>query len=134
MKRFAVACALAALDALGCRGGGDAGSTTDAAPPPEISGPVGTSPPRRPTRRWYMGRTGDRCDVYWVDGEAISPPTQAPCPADLLPGERMRIAGKTCIRESAGDPTRDQPIVCPDPLTNAEKMWLATLLDGGSPR
>ena len=47
-----------------------------------------------------------------------------PCPLDLQVGERIRIAGKTCLRES-GDPARVLPVVCPDPLTNLEKRDLA---------
>ena len=97
-------------------------------PPPEPVGsasaelPAGTEPPRRPTKRWYMARTQERCEVYSVDGEVVSSPTAAPCPRYLEVGERIRIAGKTCIREGSPDSARQVPVVCPDPLTNAEKQ------------
>ena len=79
------------------------------------------APPRRPTKRWYMARTQERCEVYSGDGEVVSPAIEAPCPRYLEVGERIRIAGKTCMREGTRDPAREVPVVCPDPLTNAEK-------------
>jgi hypothetical protein len=75
---------------------------------------------RRPTRRYYLSRTGDRCEVYSVDKDEFSEPQKTPCPQELEPGERFRITGRTCIREST-DPLREVPVVCPDPLTNLEK-------------
>jgi hypothetical protein len=42
-----------------------------------------------------------------------------PCPLFLEVGERIRVAGKTCVREGGG-PDRTEPVVCPDPLTNFE--------------
>lgn len=81
-------------------------------------------PPRRPTRRYYFARTANRCEVYSIDGEKVSAPESFPCVADLNPGESLRIAGKTCIRESP-DPDRREPAVCPDPLTNFEKRDIA---------
>jgi hypothetical protein len=82
------------------------------------------APPRRPTRRYFFARTQNRCEVYSVDGEQVTAPESFPCPTDLNPGERIRIAGKTCTRESP-DPDRREPVVCPDPLTNLEKRDLA---------
>ena len=96
--------------------------------PPEPAASVALAPdggvaaPRRPTKRWYMGRTPERCEVYSVDGEVVSPATPAPCPRYLEVGERIRLAGKTCIREDTRDSARAVPVVCPDPLTNAEKI------------
>jgi len=60
-----------------------------------------------------------------VDGDQVSAPQPTPCPPDLLPGERIRIAGLTCLREGSS-PERREPVVCPDPLTNQEKRDLAT--------
>jgi hypothetical protein len=51
---------------------------------------------------------------------SVSAPTTTPCPPDLHVGERIRIVGMTCTRE-ADAPERDQPVVCPDPLTNLER-------------
>jgi hypothetical protein len=88
----------------------------------DVAPDAAAAPPRRPTKRWYMGRTQERCEVYSVDGEVVSPPTPAPCPRYIEVGERIRIAGKTCMREDTRDPARAVPVVCPDPLTNAEKI------------
>jgi hypothetical protein len=84
-------------------------------PPPN---PAETA--RRPTRRFYLGRTEARCEVYAADPDGTSPATPTPCPPDLSPGERIRIAGKVCMRES-DDPDRQKPVVCPDPLTDFEQ-------------
>ncbi len=86
--------------------------------------PTADPPLRRPTRRYFFGRTEASCEVYSVDGEATTPPEVFPCPGDLNVGERLRIAGKTCTRESP-EPDRREPVVCPDPLTNLEKRDLA---------
>ena len=75
---------------------------------------------RRPPRRYFLGNTGSRCEIYFVDPGSLSPPVVTPCPQDLLPGERIRIAGKTCTRDTE-DFERRLPVVCPDPLTDFEK-------------
>jgi len=90
-----------------------AAASSDAAAP---------DPPRRPAKKWFMARTPARCEVYSVEGEAVSVAEPAPCPRYLEVGERIRIAGKTCIREGSADPARLVPVVCPDPLTAAEAL------------
>lgn len=87
------------------------------------SPPAPTVSARRPARRYYLSRTASRCEIYRVDDDGISPPTETPCPIDLYVGESIRIVGKTCQRESS-DLERVEPIVCPDPLTNREKRDL----------
>jgi hypothetical protein len=87
-------------------------ASATAAPAPEVSA-------RRPTRRYYLGRTAARCEIYYLDTSGASTPFPTPCPVDLMVGERIRIAGKTCMREG-NDPERVEPVVCPDPLTNFE--------------
>jgi hypothetical protein len=74
---------------------------------------------RRPTRRYYLARTAGGCEIYYLDTGGASPPRSTPCPLELQVGERIRVAGKTCVRES-NDPERVEPTVCPDPLTNFE--------------
>jgi hypothetical protein len=69
-----------------------------------------------------MERTTDRCEIYWVDGDEKSARVDAPCPQEMLLGERLRIAGMTCVLESASEDRRI-PMVCPDPLTNFEKAY-----------
>jgi hypothetical protein len=101
--------------------------TTVAGPPPAASASASAAPvapPRRPTRRYFFARTESLCEVYSVDGEQTSVAVEFPCPVDLLAGERIRIVGKTCMRETA-DPERREPVVCPDPLTNLEKSDIA---------
>jgi hypothetical protein len=90
-------------------------AATVAAPEPE---PVPSA--RRPTRRYYLARSASRCEVYSADPGGVSTPAATPCPPDLHIGERIRIAGMTCTRE--GDAAeRNEPVVCPDPLTNLER-------------
>jgi hypothetical protein len=84
------------------------------APDPE---PVASA--RRPSRRYYLARTATRCEIYFADPGRVSSPEPTPCPLILQIGERIRVAGKTCVREG-GAPDRVEPVVCPDPLTNFE--------------
>jgi hypothetical protein len=117
-----VAAALAAL--AGCKDASpSAGPSHAAASAPE---PEAMASARRPARRYYLERTAARCEVYRVDEAGTSTPAPTPCPVELLVGERMRIAGKTCMRESS-DPERVEPVVCPDPLSNKEKRDLGLL-------
>ncbi len=81
--------------------------------------PVPAPTARRPVRRYYLARTAARCEIYFADPGSVSLPQPTPCPLILQVGERIRIAGKTCVREGA-DPDRVEPVVCPDPLTNFE--------------
>lgn len=118
-KRSALAAILLAL--AGCH---DRGAAPSAGAPSASEAPPAAPSARRPTRRYYLGRTENRCEVFSVDHDEMSPPDPTPCPPDLLPGERIRIAGKTCIREGS-DPDRREPVVCPDPLTNREKRDIA---------
>jgi len=118
VRRGLCAGAAAALGLLACGRSTQSELTStpnDPIPTPELSA-------RRPTVRFYMERTTDRCEVFWVDGADKSPSENFPCPEDMLLGERLRIAGMTCIRESASEERR-LPVVCPDPLTNLEKAY-----------
>jgi hypothetical protein len=112
---LAVAVAGLALASGGCgaKKSVEVGAAASASAAPAVAA-------RRPTRRYYLARTADRCEVYSVDGDDFSEPQKTPCPQELEPGERFRITGRTCIREST-DPAREVPVVCPDPLTNLEK-------------
>jgi hypothetical protein len=105
------------------------GCARDPAPAPApssvataASSDAAPDPPRRPAKKWFMARTPARCEVYSVEGEAVSTAEPAPCPRYLEVGERIRIAGKTCMREGSADPARLVPVVCPDPLTAAEEL------------
>jgi hypothetical protein len=104
------------------------GACRDRVGPPAPSAEPSASPvpslaasARRPTRHYYLGRTQARCELFWVDGDQVSSPTAAPCPADLQTGERIRRAGKTCLREGS-DPERRLPVVCPERLVFEEAL------------
>jgi hypothetical protein len=113
---------VAALGLAGCRGRDDPSApAAEAAPAPE---PTSIPSARRPVRRYYLERTGARCEVYSEDPGGESRRVETPCPLDLQVGEKIRIVGKTCARETR-DPARALPVVCPDPLTNREKRDLA---------
>ena len=117
---LALSVALAIALVAGCRSAPAETSAADAAPPTDAASPDLAASARRPLRRYYMAHVEGRCEVYFADGDQLSPPTRFPCPLDLLQGERLRSAVKTCMRESA-DPERRVPVVCPDPVTNLEK-------------
>jgi hypothetical protein len=108
-----VVAASALSGGCGAKKSADVGVASSASAAPPVAA-------RRPTRRYYLARTADRCEVYSVDGGDFSEPQKTPCPQEIEPGERFRITGRTCIREST-DPLREVPVVCPDPLTNLEK-------------
>jgi len=76
---------------------------------------------RRPTRRHFLGRTQARCELYTVDGDQISEPIRTPCPPDLMPGERIRVAGRTCMREGSSSERRE-PVVCPGALNEQVRL------------
>jgi hypothetical protein len=90
--------------------------------PPEagatLSGPI-----RRPSERFVMSRVEERCEilVYREDEAVERLPEDWACPKDLEPGERIRLTGAVCVREGAATPERNVPVVCPNPLTNAER-------------
>jgi len=83
-------------------------------PVPSVSAALEAPAPRRPTLHHYLARTAERCELYSVDRDVVSPAERTPCPEDLEVGERIRVAGKSCIRE--GDPERVRPVVCPNAL------------------
>lgn len=97
--------------------------TVPQAPEP-TSEPAWNPVVRRPGWRFVYEKTGERCVVLRIDdNERITRGEEAACPVDLQVGERIRLAGRTCIREGP-DTTRILPVVCPDPLTNAERDFL----------
>jgi hypothetical protein len=112
--RLAQALVLALL--AGCPGPAEntAPAEVTSAQPPSDAGA-----PRRPTRRYYLARTSERCEVYSIDRDLVSPAERTPCPQELQIGERIRIVGSTCLRE--GLPERTQPVVCPGALMRAEQ-------------
>ncbi|MRG95744.1 hypothetical protein [Polyangium spumosum] len=85
--------------------------------PSASAAPAAPVLPRRPTVRHYLARKDERCEVYAVDGDRVSAATRTPCPQDLQVGERIRVMGKSCMREGIAE--RAQPVVCPGALLTA---------------
>ncbi|WP_437958849.1 hypothetical protein WME76_03755 [Sorangium sp. So ce119] len=114
---------------------GDAGSQGAGTPSSDAGAALaaeGTPAPRRPTRYYHLRRTDDGCELFWIDGDLVSASQAIVCPPDLQVGERVRLTGKTCMRESAQTPARAVPVVCPLPLMNMEKAD-RTPPDAGAP-
>ncbi|WP_437938745.1 hypothetical protein [Sorangium sp. So ce341] len=114
---------------------GDAGREGAAAPALDGGAALaaeGTPAPRRPTRYYHLRRTDDGCELFWIDGDLVSASQTVVCPPDLEVGERVRLTGKTCMRESAQTPSRAVPVVCPLVLMNLEKADRAPP-DAGAP-
>jgi hypothetical protein len=112
----------AVLGVLGCGDGGSEQSVPQA--PEPTAEPAWNPQVRRPGWRFVFEKTGERCVVLRIDdNEHITKGEEAACPVDLQVGERIRLAGRTCMREGP-DVTRVLPVVCPDPLTNAERDFL----------
>jgi hypothetical protein len=110
----------AAAGLVGC--GSDTGSPDAAAAPP--TGTIEPAPAptaRRPTRRFYLARTPERCEIFAEDGESRTEPLATPCPEYMLTGERIRVAGRACFLDNKAQPEREKPVICPDPLTRFEK-------------
>jgi hypothetical protein len=97
-------------------------SAFDTAAPPSFSAA------RRPAETIYIERTDEGCSVYWQAEGVESVRKSVRCPRALEPGERMRLTGRTCHRESARA-EREVPVRCAQPLLLAEQA-LAT----GEPR
>jgi len=114
------------MTAVGC----DA-ELDDAHHVPHPPSPLTMPSARRPARTYYYARTGDRCEVFWLEGEEVGKREVFPCSRDVLPGERIRLSGMTCMRESPSHVERQVPVVCPDPLTNREKLDVENMLDAG---
>jgi hypothetical protein len=102
---------------------GCTGKRAKPSPPPAVAAsasPEALPSARRPARRYFLVRTAERCEIYSVDPTGTTPAAPTPCPDSIKVGERIRITGMTCLRES-DDPERVQPVVCPDPLTSLER-------------
>lgn len=105
---------LVALFALATAGCDDDGPRTrpsafDGGPPP------GFATARRPSHTVYLERDDARCAVYWQQNGARSVKKTVDCPRDLEAGERLRLTGMTCHRESA-EARREVPVRCASPL------------------
>jgi hypothetical protein len=75
-------------------------------------------------RRDFLARRQQRCVLYWVRGETIGQEKAVMCPRELEQGERLELAGKTCMRHST-DPDRRVPTRCPKELLAAPASSVA---------
>jgi hypothetical protein len=114
---------LAMLVPVAASCGRDAGAARPTASSASSSSPPADDAPsaRRPTRRYRMTRVDDRCEVGFTDDRVASKPIVVPCPGQIANGERIRLAGKVCLRESPGDASREVPVLCPDHLLVLER-------------
>jgi hypothetical protein len=87
----------------------------------------GGVPLRRQWRHYYVADVGERCTLFWEEGEQRSEPQPTPCPREVQAGERIRLSDRVCMRES-GDSSRQQPVRCPAVMVNRDK---ADRLDAG---
>lgn len=75
----------------------------------------------RPRTRSYFAANEDQtCVVYWQEGEQRSVSKSIPCPRELEPGERMRLAGRTCMREAVAE-ERSVPVRCAKQVLYVER-------------
>jgi hypothetical protein len=122
--RRARACLALALacGATACGEEGGEASVARAAEP--TAEPAWNPAVRRPPWTFVFEKTGPRCAIFRIDGgERKTKVEDAACPIDMEVGERLRLAGKTCLREGGG-PAREVPVTCPDALTNAEIAFI----------
>lgn len=102
-----------------------AGCEQERLPPPlpasaEPLSPSAISSTRPRTRDYYAANEHETCVVYWQEGDERSVPKSIPCPRELEPGERMRLAGRTCMREAVAE-ERSVPVRCPKQLLYVER-------------
>jgi hypothetical protein len=101
---------------LACRsdpGGAEPAPEPSAAPAPGASAEA-------VRRTYFVAHEERRCVVFWMEGDRHSESKDVPCPRELTAGERARLAGKTCQRESP-EALRNVPIRCPRELLDADQ-------------
>jgi hypothetical protein len=82
------------------------------------------SPTTRPrSRAYFVENIEEVCAVYWQEGGRSSVRKEIACPREIEPGERLRLAGRTCMREAA-KVERNVPVRCPKQVLYAEQCDL----------
>jgi hypothetical protein len=104
-------CALAACDDGGERFAPAPVESSNAAAP-------SASAPKKPPRIYYLVNEAKKCEVFWLEDGQRSIKKSRPCPRDVAEGEKIRLTGKNCIRESL-EPARNIPVRCPRELYKA---------------
>jgi hypothetical protein len=100
---------LVALSLSGCRCSAETEHTTDTTT--QTAAPSDLGPLRRPARTYWVVNDGGQCAVHWEANGKRSQGKHVRCPRELLDSERMRLAGRTCLRESQ-QPERNVPVRC----------------------
>jgi hypothetical protein len=106
-----------ALIALVCCRSSDDGAPP---PPPAPAPPAASTTASGPRRTYFVAHEGRRCVLFWMEHERHSVSKEVTCPRDLLAGERARLSGKTCLRESSAS-DRNVPIRCPREVLDADR-------------
>ncbi len=75
--------------------------------------PTATASYTRRTRHYFVANDHDQCTVFWEEGMQTSQRKIVACPREIDAGERARLTGRTCIRESARK-ERNVPVRCPN--------------------
>jgi hypothetical protein len=78
------------------------------------------SAPKKPGRNYYLANEESKCRVYWIEDGMRSVDRFRACPREVEPGEKIRLTGRTCIRESATE-SRNMPVRCPRELYKAKE-------------
>ncbi len=81
--------------------------------------PSASSTLRPRIRTYYAINEEDVCVVYWQEPTRASIRKIIPCPREIDAGERLRLAGRTCMREAA-ESARNIPVRCPKQVLAAE--------------
>jgi hypothetical protein len=88
-------------------------------PPPGATAPeTAASPSASTARAYYLSNADGKCVYYWVEGESRSEHKSLTCPRAAKTGEKIRLTGRTCMRESP-DASRSLPVRCPQELYKA---------------
>ena len=73
-----------------------------------------------PRQEHVLERAGDSCVLFSVLGSERALGDPVDCPGDLEDGERIRLAGRVCLRES-GNAHRSLPVRCPSQLVDVSE-------------
>ncbi len=122
-SRIVLAVALAACSGGGCERTSADSAARDGAERTSVAGDA-LPAPLRPARLLILERTAVGCAVAALEGESREELARLPCPRDLELGERVRLAGAICMRDSPVD-TRKVPVRCPGALLDARQRELS---------
>lgn len=97
-----------------CEEGGERFTTS----PPPSAPPAPSYKPAKGVRTYYLVAEEKKCNIYWVEDGQRSVTRSRACPREVAPGEKIRLTGRTCMRESL-EQARNVPVRCPRELYKA---------------